>query len=71
MEGKKKRGDGYFKKLIWRKLERHKPKVILRPVGSGCNISLSISSNGINSKNRIILHKAQAVWDVVKSLGIG
>lgn len=34
-------------------------------------ISLSISSNGINSKNRIILNKAQAVWDAAKSLGIG
>lgn len=39
---------------------------------AAATISLSISSDGISSKNIIILNKAQVIiWDIDKSLGIG
>lgn len=33
-------------------------------------ISLSISSEGINNRNRIILNRARAIWELDKSMGI-
>lgn len=62
---------GIFKKSVCMRGKSKRPisKAIF---GSGvAAISLSISSDGVNNRNRILLNEAQAVENIEKTLGIG
>ncbi|KAF7114134.1 hypothetical protein RHSIM_RhsimUnG0098100 [Rhododendron simsii] len=63
---------GFFRKSVRErgKTKRHKPKAIF--LSAVAAMSLSISSNGIDNRNRIILDETQAVWVIdMITLGIG
>lgn len=45
--------------------------MVLRSAVSAAALSASLSSDGINNRNRILLNEAQTIWEMNKLYGIG
>jgi len=45
--------------------------VVLRSAVAAATLSASVSSGGINNRNRILLNEAQSIWEINKLNGIG
>lgn len=61
---------GFSKVNTGNKGKKNKKCVVLRSAVAKAALSASISSEGINNRNRILLNEAQAIWTVDKIMGL-